>query len=674
MADGLDYSQTSTSQLGQIRHSEGGIDIEVVGPHATTDAERAQAKSDLWHLLFDTKIRFKAPYMVETESVLSEDGPTETVRVHDNPPASQPRDVLLEPASPPSLHQVIEKPPREAGLEPDDSMAEAARKTLNLHFLHMLYHEPGTRLGEDIEELHDMRVATRRMRAAFDVFGDYLDLEELGPILKGLRRTGRALGAVRDLDVFWEKTSRYLQSLPPDQSVDLEPLRQVWEAERQAARERMLAYLDSDRYTRFKERFFEFLQTPGAGALPVVSQQGEPRPHRLRHVVPVAVYQRRAAVWAYDEWVTRPEVMLGRLHQLRIAAKGLRYTMEYFREVLGPEAKDLIEQVKSLQDHLGDLQDAVVASGLLRDFLTWGTWGHEDTNEKKMSRPAAGIVAPGVATYLAARQTELQDLLNSFPPLWARFSGPEFSRLLVSALSPLYEQYPRAEGDKSMATQPTYIVLLGPPASGKGTQAAQLREYLNLPHVASGDLFRENLKEETELGLKAKAYMDRGELVPDDVTIAMVMDRLSRPDCAGGAILDGFPRTIAQAEALDAALAARGYQISIVPSITVPEEILVERVSGRRLCRVCGESYHIIFNPPRQPGICDKDGGELYQRDDDKPDTVRKRLRVYWDQTSPLIEYYRKRGLLAEVDGNQSIQAVQAALRAAVTEKIGDKP
>jgi len=219
-----------------------------------------------------------------------------------------------------------------------------------------------------------------------------------------------------------------------------------------------------------------------------------------------------------------------------------------------------------------------------------------------------------------------------------------------------------------MTTHPKYIVLLGPPASGKGTQAARLKEMLDLPHVASGDLFRENLKNETELGQKAKVYMDRGELVPDDVTIAMVMERLSRPDCADGALLDGFPRTIAQAEALDQALAQQGHGISIVPYIAVPDEVLIERVSGRRLCRLCGESYHVRFNPPKQPGVCDKDGGELYQRDDDKPETVRKRLQVYWEQTSPLIDYYRDQGVLVEVDGDQPIDDVTADLRSAVAD------
>ena len=217
-----------------------------------------------------------------------------------------------------------------------------------------------------------------------------------------------------------------------------------------------------------------------------------------------------------------------------------------------------------------------------------------------------------------------------------------------------------------MPTQPRFIILLGPPASGKGTQAAQLREAIGLPHVASGDLFRENLKNETELGARAKSYIDRGELVPDDLTIAMVMDRLSRPDCAAGALLDGFPRTIAQAEALDRALAAQGQQVSIVPYIAVPDEVLIERVSGRRICRTCEKVYHVRFNPPQQPGVCDEDGGELYQRDDDKPETVRKRLQVYWEQTSPLIDYFRGQGVLVEIDGDQPIEAVQVNLRAAV--------
>ncbi len=216
--------------------------------------------------------------------------------------------------------------------------------------------------------------------------------------------------------------------------------------------------------------------------------------------------------------------------------------------------------------------------------------------------------------------------------------------------------------------KPKYVILLGPPASGKGTQAARIRETLGIPHVASGDLFRENLKNATPLGMEAKAYMDRGELVPDDITIRMVMERLSRPDCAVGALLDGFPRTIPQAEALQKALAEKGLSINLVVNIVVPDDVLVERVTGRRLCRTCGASYHIKFNPPKVEGVCDLDGGELYQRDDDRVETVRKRLEVYWKQTSPLIDYYRAQGVLVDIDGNRPIPEVEAALMAALAQ------
>ncbi|MCP4544559.1 MAG: CHAD domain-containing protein [Chloroflexi bacterium] len=401
LADGLDYTQNGSS-IAQVQQQDGTIEIEIVGPSSMVDAERAQVKSDLWQLLFAIDLYFKSP-----ETMLRAIG---------------------SPVS------TITKPPNKPGLKPDDSMAEAARKTFLFHFQRMLYHEPGTRLGEDIEALHDMRVATRRMRAALRVFGDYLDLEQMRPFIKGLRRTGRTLGAVRDLDVFWEKTQHYLDDLPLGHQLGLEPLRAVWKTQRDKAREQMLAYLDGNRYVRFRERFGEFLQTPNAGALSVLSEKDEPVPHRLRHVVPVAVYQRLAAVRAYDEWVTGPDVPLERLHQLRIVAKGLRYTVEYFREVLGADAKKVIGEVKKLQDHLGDLQDAVVASNLLRDFLTWGTWGHVQQAGKNMPFPTEPIVAPGVASYLATRQIELQRLLDTFPQVWSSFQGPEFGQWTAATL------------------------------------------------------------------------------------------------------------------------------------------------------------------------------------------------------------------------------------------------
>ncbi len=353
------------------------------------------------------------------------------------PEAEEPTQPVVKQTVQPIPKRSPKKPPKKLGLEADDSMAEAARKTFYFHFQHMLYHEPGTRLGEDIEELHDMRVATRRMRSAFWVFGDHLDMEQWKPFLKGLKSTGRALGAVRDLDVFWEKTQRYLDALPPARQSDLDPLHKVWGKEREKARASMLAYLDGDSFARFKEQFGKFLKTSGAGALPLFSKKGDPLPHRLRHVVPVSLYQRVADIRAYDEWVTGPDIPLERLHQLRIAAKRLRYTLEYFEQVLRPEAKALIREMKNLQDHLGDLQDAVVASNLLRDFLTWGTWGHATTRKKKVSWPTGPIVAPGVAAYLTTRQIELQRSVETFPQAWARFQKPEFSRSVAAVVSDL---------------------------------------------------------------------------------------------------------------------------------------------------------------------------------------------------------------------------------------------
>lgn len=209
---------------------------------------------------------------------------------------------------------------------------------------------------------------------------------------------------------------------------------------------------------------------------------------------------------------------------------------------------------------------------------------------------------------------------------------------------------------------PLYLLLLGAPGAGKGTQAAFLTEKLGIPHVASGDLFRESVAKQTELGKLAKGYMDRGELVPDEVTIAMVMERLSQGDCAKGAILDGFPRTIAQAQALEEALAERGASLTKAIYIAVSEDALVERLSGRWTCRQCGAVYHERFNPPQVPGVCDVCGGELYQRPDDTPETQRRRIRVYMEQTAPLIDYFAASGRLAEVDGEKGVEEVRNAV------------
>ena len=364
---------------------------------------------------------FPSRILAEAEALAS--ARTETASVEIVSPAESP------PESPqPAL---LAKP----GIETDDSMAEAARKTLAFHFQRVVAHEPGTRLGESIEELHDMRVATRRMRAALRVFGGYLDPKVMKPFAKALRRTGRTLGAVRDLDVFREKAQRYLDTLPVERQAELEPLLAVWQVEHNQAREQMLAYLDRNRYAHFKQQFGEFLQAPGAGALPMITPDGQPLPSRVRYLLPSVLYRSLAVPQAFDPAMSEPGVPLVRFHQLRIAFKGLRYTLEFFQEVLGPKSKPLINQMKRLQDHLGDLQDAVVTCNVLSGFLTWGTWGR--SAGETPSAPAEMIVAPGVAAYLAYKQTEIQQLVNTFSPVWEPIRNSEFGRQLAALLAEL---------------------------------------------------------------------------------------------------------------------------------------------------------------------------------------------------------------------------------------------
>lgn len=207
------------------------------------------------------------------------------------------------------------------------------------------------------------------------------------------------------------------------------------------------------------------------------------------------------------------------------------------------------------------------------------------------------------------------------------------------------------------------IIMLGAPGAGKGTQAKLISEEYSIPHISTGDIFRANIKNNTELGKKAKEYMDQGLLVPDELTCDLVVDRISQPDAKDGYILDGFPRTIPQAEALTAALSKRNEAVDFAIDVEVPDENIINRMSGRRACLGCGATYHVVYNAPAKEGICDKCGKELVLRDDDKPETVSKRLSVYHEQTQPLIEYYKNAGVLYEFDGTKDINDIFASIK-----------
>lgn len=212
------------------------------------------------------------------------------------------------------------------------------------------------------------------------------------------------------------------------------------------------------------------------------------------------------------------------------------------------------------------------------------------------------------------------------------------------------------------------IIMLGAPGAGKGTQAKMIAEKYSIPHVSTGDIFRANIKEQTELGMEAKKYMDQGLLVPDELTVKILLDRVAKDDCKNGYVLDGFPRTIPQAEVLDKAVSELNESIDFAINVDVKDENIVKRMSGRRACLKCGATYHIEHIPPKQEGICDKCGSELVLRDDDKPETVQKRLNVYHEQTQPLIDYYSKKGILKEVDGSQDMKDVFNAIVAILGE------
>ncbi len=312
------------------------------------------------------------------------------------------------------------------GIVAGDSMAEAARKTLRFHMLRMMDSEAGTRTGVDIEALHDMRVATRRMRTAFFVLADAIDAEGTAPYLKALRRTGRLLGCVRDMDVFREKAQAYLGAFAKSTPPDLTLLMSAWDAEYARARSKLLKYLDSERYTQFKNAFTAYL------GIPIPSPSASSAAPRVVIAVPDLIATRLVEFYTCKSRLDQAHADLTDYHQMRIVTKYLRYTLEYFREVLGPEVEQAIGELKVLQDHLGALQDAVVACTHLHNVITWGTW--QRPTEEQLRWTPTPINAPDVAAYLEFRQTESRRLVRTFPEAWARYEDAHHQRTHFTAL------------------------------------------------------------------------------------------------------------------------------------------------------------------------------------------------------------------------------------------------
>ncbi|NIS80705.1 MAG: CHAD domain-containing protein, partial [Anaerolineales bacterium] len=330
-----------------------------------------------------------------------------------------------EPLPTERVRQEIKLPKKrkKPGVQREDPMSEAGRKVLLFHFIRMLNHEPGTRQGDDIEELHDMRVATRRMRSAFRVFRPFFKRDLQTTYLKGLRRTGRALGGVRDLDVFMEKARNYLEKLPDNERADLDPLLQIWQQERENARRKMLTHLDGKNYQQFVQKFGVFLTSEGMGARK--PRKNKPAVHRVYQAAPKLIYTRYAVLRGYDAILEGAP--LETLHALRIDCKRFRYTLEFLQEALGANAKDVIEETVIVQDHLGDLNDADVACQILIGYLD--QWSEEGRRER--------INIGGVTRYLVAKQSELRALVDTFPQTWQRFTRPEVRKALAMSVAEL---------------------------------------------------------------------------------------------------------------------------------------------------------------------------------------------------------------------------------------------
>ena len=402
------------SKIASIDGGSDGYEVTLVGPGAEADALLANKRARYWRELFKQELRF----------VAEAPPPGETPSVEPAIPAepAAPPDVEPAAASPETPGPIPELPP----LRAEDPMAEAGRKVMFAHFMKMLANEAGTREGADIEFLHDMRVSTRRLRAAFLIFEPFYDADAISQFNKDMRRAGRTLGAVRDLDVLIEKAQAWAaveadEPIQPAEAASMiQPLLDHWAAQREMARQEMLTFLDGPRYQRFVEGFRTFLLTPGAGAKTI--PDGEPVAHQVRHIVPRLIMGRYEQVRAYEPIIaTAP---LTTYHMLRIDCKRLRYALEFFQKLLGSEAPGVIKQVTAMQELLGAMQDAHVAEGVIAEFLA------QEAGRKKRAAQH-----PGVEAYLETQRQIQQDLLTVFEPPWAVLTGLEFRRSLGAALA-----------------------------------------------------------------------------------------------------------------------------------------------------------------------------------------------------------------------------------------------
>jgi CHAD domain-containing protein len=310
------------------------------------------------------------------------------------------------------------------GLTPDDTLAEAGRKIFRFNFYQVLLHEAGTISGENIEELHDMRVATRRLRAAFDVFEEGFESKTTKTLLKGMRKTGRALGSVRDIDVFIEKAQMYIQNQLAGNEAELQALMDAWKSQRDQNRIKMLLYMNSENYKNFKRRFFSFVSTEGAGV--IQREEGLMNQGQIRHIAPVMIYNRLAGVREFEPLIKTASIQ--QLHALRIEFKKFRYTLEFFREILGKEINKVIGALKEMQDYLGNLHDAQVATEILRDFLI--QW---DVNQDGLPATERRSPDPLIA-YLSFKYSERQELFEGFQPVWDRFNRAEIRQMIASSV------------------------------------------------------------------------------------------------------------------------------------------------------------------------------------------------------------------------------------------------